>query len=476
MTLNHKSRTRSETMRCKAILSFLLLLICQNLFSQFYWQKTYNSYIGGDDEAYDGCAADGSNFYVVGYTGIFDYYMYVAKFNQLGDTLWTRTFLGGVANAVAPSDDGGCVLTGRRNNCFSMKLDLNGNIVWDKTYPNGTETGDITKTGDSGYVMCGGLFSGYICKIDTLGNLEWEKYYNDLPQSFTKMEPAIGGGYLVCGRKFISNNWHAYLMKIDALGNMIWEKAYDGRYILSFEQYENRLILAGGFNISGYGRTILTKTNSEGLMIREDTIQINSQTDLYQSTLMINNILYVSFTSQIPSNYGYVGKILKMDTNFNVIKDVTLNHDSSSIFSYSLIEAPGSNINDIICFGSFEPIGFEDVDLYVARLDSSLTQPPPISVNLISSLVPQKSELSQNYPNPFNPNTTITFSLVKSGVVKIKIFDITGKVIEVKTSKFYNAGNHKFDFIANNLSSGIYFYQLTIDGIIVDTKKMCLLK
>ncbi len=101
---------------------------------------------------------------------------------------------------------------------------------------------------------------------------------------------------------------------------------------------------------------------------------------------------------------------------------------------------------------------------------------PPISVNSISIQIPQKSELSQNYPNPFNPNTTISFSIAKSGVVKIKILDITGKVIEIRTSKFYNAGNYKFDFRANNLSSGIYFYQLTIDGVIIDTKKMCLLK
>jgi len=464
-------------MKWKVMLVILLSLLCQNLFSQFYWQKTYNSYIGGDDEGYDGCAADGSNFYVVGYTGIFDYYMYIAKFNQLGDTLWTRTFLEGIAYGVASSNDGGCVVTGQRNSCFSMKLDLNGNVVWDKTYPNGTETGYITKTGDSGYVMCGGLFSGYICKLDTLGNLEWERYYNDLPQSFTKMEPAIGGGYLVCGRKFISNNWKAYLMKIDALGNLIWEKTYNGRYILSFEQYESGLILAGGFNISGYGRTILTKTNSEGFMIREDTIQINSQTDLYQSTLMINNRLYVSFTSQIPSNYGYVGKILKMDTNFNVIKDVTLYYDSSSIFSYSLIEAPGSNINDIICFGSFEPIGFEDVDLYVARLDSSLTQPPPISVKVISSQVPQKSELSQNYPNPFNPVTKIRFQISGSSVAQtsLSVYDITGKEISLLVNAYLKPGSYEISFDASGLSSGVYFYKISA-GSFTDVKKMVLLK
>ena len=85
----------SPTLKIIAFLVFSFIF-CQSLSSQLYWQKTYESFIGGDEEGYDGCAADGSNFYIVGYTGILDYYMYVLKMNQLGDTLWTRTYIGGI--------------------------------------------------------------------------------------------------------------------------------------------------------------------------------------------------------------------------------------------------------------------------------------------------------------------------------------------------------------------------------------------
>lgn len=464
-------------MKRKILTIILLSLLCQNLFSQFYWQKTYNSYIGGDDEGYDGCAADGSNFYVVGYTGILNYYMYVAKFNQLGDTLWTRTFIGRVANAVAPSDDGGCVITGQRNNCFSVKLDLNGNIIWNKTYPTGSETRDVTKTGDSGYVMCGGLFSGYVCKLDTSGNLLWEKYYDDSPQDFDKIEP-VYDGYIICGRKFNSGMMKAFLMKIDNIGNIIWQSFYDYKYSSSFVVLNSGFLILSGYSDSYMARIVLIKTNTLGVQLTSDTINIGTLSDHCSKIIKQNeNKLILPFYSRVTDNYGYVGKILKIDTNFNVIKDVTLNYDSTSVLLYNLIEAPGSNVKDIICFGSFEPIGFEDVDLYVARLDSALTPPPPISVNLISSQVPQKSELSQNYPNPFNPTTKIKFDISGSSAAQtfLSVYDITGKEISLLVNADLNPGSYEVSFDASGLSSGVYFYKISA-GRFTDVKKMVLLK
>jgi len=465
-------------MKWKIRLAFLLFLLCQNLLSQFYWQKTYNSYIGGDDEGYDGCAADGSNFYVVGYTGIFDYYMYVAKFNQLGDTLWTRTFFGGIADAVAPSNDGGCVLTGQRNSCFSMKLDLNGNIVWDKSYPNGAETRDITKTGDSGYVMCGGFFSGYVCKLDNSGNMQWERYYSDSPQDFHTISIAIDGGYIVGGRKFVNNIWKAYLAKMDGYGNIIWEAFYDSPYLLeSIAKKNNGYILLVGVNINNKSRTTLVSTDLNGNVKKIDTIISNTVSDNRPSIITINdNRFAISYYAQTLPPQRYVGKVLMIDSSLKILKGITLTFDTNSLYLNNLIEAPGSDIDDFICIGSAEPRGPYELDLYAVRIDSSLTQPPPISMNLISSQVPQKSELSHNYPNPFNGSTIIKFGIYESSFVKLKIFDMLGKEIEVLVSEFLSAGIYSSFFNPKNLSSGIYFYQLNIDGKVVSTHKMIYIK
>ncbi|MBK8553324.1 MAG: T9SS type A sorting domain-containing protein [Ignavibacteria bacterium] len=43
--------------------------------------------------------------------------------------------------------------------------------------------------------------------------------------------------------------------------------------------------------------------------------------------------------------------------------------------------------------------------------------------------IPLKYELNQNYPNPFNPATTIYYSIPLTGIVKLKVYDITGRDI-----------------------------------------------
>ena len=48
-------------------------------------------------------------------------------------------------------------------------------------------------------------------------------------------------------------------------------------------------------------------------------------------------------------------------------------------------------------------------------------------INPISSETPVNYSISQNYPNPFNPTTKINFALPKSGLVTLKIYDITVK-------------------------------------------------
>jgi hypothetical protein len=89
--------------------------------------------------------------------------------------------------------------------------------------------------------------------------------------------------------------------------------------------------------------------------------------------------------------------------------------------------------------------------------------------------LPKEFKLNQNYPNPFNPTTTITFSIPKDAFVEMKLYDVIGREVATLVSDPYRAGVYRFDFNASNLSSGIYFYQITA-GDFKDIKKMMLLK
>jgi hypothetical protein len=89
--------------------------------------------------------------------------------------------------------------------------------------------------------------------------------------------------------------------------------------------------------------------------------------------------------------------------------------------------------------------------------------------------VPTSYSLEQNYPNPFNPSTTIEYSLPRNGFVKLKVFNVLGKEVTTLINGQVEAGNHKVNFDATNLNSGVYFYRLE-SGSFIDTKKMILLK
>ncbi len=81
-----------------------------------------------------------------------------------------------------------------------------------------------------------------------------------------------------------------------------------------------------------------------------------------------------------------------------------------------------------------------------------------------------------NYPNPFNPKTIIKYGTKKSANVKVMIYNVIGRVIALLVDQKQDAGIYKIEFNGSSLPSGLYFYTLTVDGNVIDTKKMLLIK
>ena len=109
-------------------------------------------------------------------------------------------------------------------------------------------------------------------------------------------------------------------------------------------------------------------------------------------------------------------------------------------------------------------------------LDSICTVQPQSSLSEDLEKLPVKYELKQNYPNPFNPLTNISYSIPVSGFVTVKIYDLLGKEIQTLVHEFQQAGNYSFNFDANTLTSGIYFYELRVGKDFAETRKMLFLK
>jgi len=119
------------------------------------WEKCYGG--SQDDYATSAIQINDSMFVITGYTysnngdvhgnhGNADFW--VLKINNLGDTIWTKTFGGlgdDIANSIVQTDDGQYVILGSttsdngiclsnhgQNDYLLIKIDSNGQLVWNK--------------------------------------------------------------------------------------------------------------------------------------------------------------------------------------------------------------------------------------------------------------------------------------------------------------------------------------------------------
>ena len=110
--------------------------------------------------------------------------------------------------------------------------------------------------------------------------------------------------------------------------------------------------------------------------------------------------------------------------------------------------------------------------------------------------VPSKFELLQNVPNPFNPATEIGYTVPEDRLplhATLKVYNILGQEVHTLLDQVQEAGYHTVTWAGTDsrgipVSSGIYFYRLTISAVntehesgfssilFTDTKRMLLLK
>ncbi|MEO8666537.1 MAG: T9SS type A sorting domain-containing protein, partial [Ignavibacteria bacterium] len=139
-------------------------------------------------------------------------------------------------------------------------------------------------------------------------------------------------------------------------------------------------------------------------------------------------------------------------------------------YNYSTAATTGNDENFLMIFDSLI------ANKYYQEFVKRYTQAGgTISVNKISSEVPENFVLAQNYPNPFNPNTTINYSLPKFNFVSLKIYDALGRETATLVNGYQTPGTYKVTFDGSGLTSGVYYYKLMTTGF-TETKRMVLIK
>lgn len=105
----------------------------------------------------------------------------------------------------------------------------------------------------------------------------------------------------------------------------------------------------------------------------------------------------------------------------------------------------------------------------------TVSSEPLVNVENEDNITPAEFRMEQNYPNPFNPSTIIKYSIPTSEFVTLKVYDVLGNEVAILVNEEKPAGNYQVDYKSSNLSSGTYFYKITM-GKFSETKKMIVLK
>ena len=238
------------------------------------------------------------------------------------------------------------------------------------------------------------------------------------------------------------------------------------------ECIDSTIIVMGGYSSVIYNKIFrgnIPNNDVENLTWFEDTVYTPFGTGVYRvgSSQFGNYMLFgpaLGSDSCLNQIWGFDAisnkwtRFLPNSLDVSAIRSVALKVQSDSI--------------SIFMFGGVE----KDTDFYPTNSCEKFTFGNPlIGITQNGNSVPVNYGLYQNYPNPFNPNTQIKFDVLYGGLVKIKVYDITGREAAVLLNEIKSPGSYSISFNAGSLSSGIYFYTMEAEGYF-EAKKMVLIK
>jgi len=461
------------------LILFLIHSTSSLIFSQpTNWQKPFRNIDNmSKTYGYSCCKADGQNIYFLS----FDTHLLISslwKINTYGDSLF-RIDLPLKGFKILPDDNGGVIMTGRGN---TLRINMHGDFIWQIPNPYlNIDYQDIINTTDGNFLICG---EPSVFAVDINGNIIKSKL---LPTQYKRWNYSIvednQRNYFISGEitDGIGMQNIGIITKTDSLLNIIWEKRYfidnnpsnSIRYPKLFKIFNT--IYAGGYfydTISNSYQCVILKIDNNGNLLTTKKLLLNNNSEFYfypSDFKVFNNNKFIvagckySYNTSRERGFAFIS-----DSSGNILnyKEYL---DSSDTKLYGIFT------NDTKIYFSGNSVHYTlHYNLYGIKTDSSLNS-PYVFINNTNDLIPNLFILHQNYPNPFNSSTQIQFGIRNKGQYNMKIYDITGKLVNELFNQVLDPGEYKIMFDASNYSSGVYFYKLESSNN-VTTKKLVLLK
>jgi uncharacterized repeat protein (TIGR01451 family) len=131
----------------------------------------------------------------------------------------------------------------------------------------------------------------------------------------------------------------------------------------------------------------------------------------------------------------------------------------------------GGNLPDPDSDTRVDNFNEDDQDTAVITVASAKTT----GLQSSSDEIPESVELGTNYPNPFNPETVIPFGLPERSHVRLAVYSVLGRLVEVLLDEDVAAGRHRVTWKADNLPTGVYLVRLQA-GSVQQVQRVTLVK
>jgi hypothetical protein len=186
----------------------------------------------------------------------------------------------------------------------------------------------------------------------------------------------------------------------------------------------------------------------------------------FTASIVGQKILLTWRTETEVSNYGFEIE--------RVVKNPKSKNQNADFSKIGFVEGSGnSNSPKNYSFRDENPFGGSKFQYRLKQIDTDGQYEYSDIIEV--EIVPSKFELFQNYPNPFNPRTSIQYTISSRQFISLKVYDVLGNEIETLINEEKPTGTYEVTWYAEQLPSGVYFYQLRA-GNYISTKKMLLLK
>lgn len=508
-------------------LIFLFLFIFKStLLAQYQIEWAYNFGGTGNEIANSVALSEDGGYVIAGYTlsndndisnnrGEED--LWIIKLDSIGNLVWEKTYGGSGrdrANAIQSTTDGGYIIAGSSESfdgdvsgnfgsrdCWVIKIDSDGNLLWENSYGSGSldVANYVIQDHNEDFVIVGiissinpipiGFFDFYIVKIDPNGDIIWEKNYGGSRSEFARhIQQTDDKGYIITGSsssfdKDVSNNYgnsDYWIIKIDEQGNLIWEKNLGGSF--TDRAYHGFVTNDGGFVAVGFSASKdsgditnhfgrqdcwVTKLNTDGVLEWQKKYG-GTGTDIIFSAQQNDDNTY-SFVGRSTSSDNDVTNnngdndiwIFKTDTQGNLINqqnfggnkdDVARDFKIINDTDYILVGESMSNNGDV-------KNNYGGNDFWVIKLTEQ-------AVSTNQSLMVAPDILIS--PNPSNDVFEISVDHTTNSYrnKSIKVQNQLGQIVYDK-----NLQNFSEEIDLSNYPAGVYYVTIRL-GVYKSTRKI----